>query len=64
VLLDEGGVVVLEKWEPSGDKLEAGESPEDCVKWKIREELSLSVEEGVSVGRMGIRGDSGSVYSF
>jgi hypothetical protein len=36
-LLDEGGVVVLERWEPPGDKLEAGKSTEDCVKREIRE---------------------------
>ena len=37
VLLDEGGVVVLERWEHWEISWKAGESPEDCVKRESRE---------------------------
>lgn len=50
VLLGEGGVVLLknerEEWELPGGKLEAEESPEECVRREIREELNLGVEVG------------------
>lgn len=50
VILDGEKVVLLRsgrgEWELPGGRLEAGESPEECVAREIREELGLCVEVG------------------
>lgn len=50
VILDGFRVVLLRnergEWELPGGRLEAGESPEECVAREIREELGLAIEVG------------------
>ncbi len=50
VTLDRDRVILLRnergEWELPGGRLEAGESPEECVAREVLEELGLSVEVG------------------
>ncbi len=50
VILDRDKVVLLQngrgEWELPGGRLEAGESPEECVAREVLEELGLKVEVG------------------
>ena len=50
VILDRGRAVLLRnergEWELPGGRLEAGESPEECVAREVLEELGLTVEVG------------------
>ncbi len=50
VILDGGRIVLLRngrgEWRLPGGRLEAGESPEECVAREVLEELGLSVEVG------------------
>ena len=50
VILDRDRVILLRngrgEWELPGGRLEAGESPEECVTREVLEELGLTVEVG------------------
>lgn len=70
IIIYEGKVLIAQrannqklagKWEFPGGKVESGETPEECLKREIKEELGINIEVDEFFGKSVYRYDTGEI---